>query len=388
MTPASKQVLIIEDDPGVRAVCSRYLEDAGYATLIAEEGLKGLDLARQHTPDLVLCDIMMRGMDGYDVLRGLREDPATTVIPFVLMTGLADPERRREGMNLGADDYLNKPFGQPDLIACVESQLRKKQALQRAAEHKLEQLRASISMALPHEMRTPLSVILSGAELIRDMGDVLPMEEIQELSQNIHTSGMRLQRLVENFLIYAQVEMLARDAENNPVLMEQRLHHPEVIVERIARQKAEEAGRGDDVRIQTIKRPITISESYLEKILDELLDNAFKFSDPGTPVFVAMREQDGDLIITVRDAGCGISNLQINNVGAYLQFERKMNEQQGTGLGLQIAKRLTELHNGLFKIESASGEGTMVSVLLRGVQSTTPLSHSILLDAMPEDAIS
>ena len=383
-----KHILIIEDDPGVRAVCSRYLENAGYAVLIAKDGLEGLDMARAHKPDLVLCDIMMQGMDGYDVLRGLRAEPLTAVIPFVLMTGLADPQRRREGMNLGADDYLNKPFYEPDLIACVETQLRKKQALQQAAELKLEQLRASISMALPHEMRTPLSVILSGAELIQDIGDGLPIEEIQELAQNIHQSGMRLRRLAENFLIYAQVEMLARDMENNPVTMQQRLHHPHLIVERVAQEKAQQAGRVDDVQIQTLKKTILISEPYLDKIFDELLDNALKFSNAGSPITVEMRELDGDVVLSVSDQGCGIPETQINNIGAYLQFERKMHEQQGTGLGLQIVKRLTELHNGLFKIESEPGQGTTVMVLLRGVPSPPASSENVLLDSLPEDVAS
>ncbi|HMB92725.1 MAG TPA: hybrid sensor histidine kinase/response regulator [Rhodothermales bacterium] len=387
MKPPPKHILIIEDDPGVRAVCSRYLENEGYAVLIATEGIMGLEMAREHKPDLVLCDIMMQGLDGYDVLRGLRADPQTAVIPFVLMTGLADPQRRREGMNLGADDYLNKPFYQPDLVACVETQLRKKQALQQAAELKLEQLRASISMALPHEMRTPLSVILSGAELIQDVGDGLPIEDVQELAHNIHQSGMRLRRLAENFLIYAQVEMLARDMESNPVLMQQRLHHPQLIIERVAQEKAQHAGRSDDVQIQTLKKTIMISEPYLEKIFDELLDNALKFSDAGSPIKVEMREIENDLVLTVRDEGCGIPETQINNIGAYLQFERKMHEQQGTGLGLQIVKRLTELHQGLFQIESELDQGTTVSVLLRGVPATSS-TESILLNSLPEDVAS
>ncbi len=138
---------------------------------------------------------------------------------------------------------------------------------------------------------------------------------------------------------------------------------PTRIIEKQARSQAASANRGSDLVLELADRPAPISEEYLARIVDEVVQNAFKFSEAGTPVTVTAAESGDQLVITVSDRGRGFSTEHINRIGAYMQFDRKMHEQQGQGLGLSIAKRLTELHGGLLTIQS-NAEGTSVAVKL------------------------
>ena len=129
------------------------------------------------------------------------------------MTGLADNAGMRHGMELGADDYLPKPFTIEALYAAVEARLKKAQALRQEAEKKLADLRDNISLMLPHELRTPLNGILAYGEILAAEAGTLPATEIAEMGQVIYDSGKRLERLIENFLIYAQIELLGADPQ-------------------------------------------------------------------------------------------------------------------------------------------------------------------------------
>lgn len=135
-------------------------------------------------------------------------------------------------------------------------------------------------------------------------------------------------------------------------------------LERVARTRAERAGRATDLVLDLRDTSAAISEDYFTKIVDELLENSFKFSAPGSPVHVQTETSDAQMILRIADHGRGMKVEHIAEVGAYMQFERKIYEQQGSGLGLTIARRLTELHRGELSIQSQIGVGTTVEVRL------------------------
>jgi len=178
----------------------------------------------------------------------------------------------------------------------------------------------------------------------------------------IYDSGKRLERLVENFLIYAQIELLAADPHNVSTLRLKRTQFPAKLVEERARAQARAAGRENDLVLELADRPMPISEDYLAKIVEELVQNAFKFSETGSPVRVTVSDLPNGVALAVTDRGRGFSIEHVTKVGAYMQFDRKLQEQQGLGLGLTIAKRLTELHGGTLTIQSERGSTTVVTV--------------------------
>ena len=259
-----------------------------------------------------------------------------------------------------ADDYLAKPFTTDALYAAVEARLKKAQTVRDEAERKLAHLRDNISLMMPHEMRTPLNGILSNSELLAQSAATLKVSEIAEIGQEIYNSSQRLERLIENFLIYAQLELIAADPQNVNALRIGKTEHSDSLVRERATAQAAQANRLKTLTIQPMDLPVPMSAEYLAKITEELVQNAFKFSDPGTPVNVSLKEVSNTVVLSISNQGRGFSTEQVARIGAYMQFERKINEQQGLGLGLTIAKRLVELHGGALSIEGKKGQGATV----------------------------
>lgn len=365
-----KKILVIDDETELREMMVVALQQRGFEVVEATNGVTGVELARAEIPDLILCDVNMDEMNGYLTLSTLRNEPVTNAIPFILMTGMADNAGMRHGMELGADDYLPKPFTINDLYAAVDARLKKAHDLREEAEKKLTDLRDNISLMLPHELRTPLNGILAYGEILSADAGTLQPAEIAEMGQAIHESGKRLERLIENFLIYTQIELLATDPQKTIALQAKKTEHPAKLIETRATSQAQLAGRPADLSLELTDNVVGISENYLTKIVDELLINAFKFSKAGTTIRVTLSVTPEIMTLGISDRGLGFSTEQITKVGAYMQFERKLHEQQGLGLGLVIAKRLTELHGGKLSVQSAQGEGTTVTVKIpNGVAS-------------------
>src|SRR5688572_3959360 len=226
-----KKILVIDDEAELREMMVVALSQRGFEVVEATNGVTGVELARTETPDLILCDVNMDEMDGYLTLSSLRNEPITNSIPFILMTGMADNAGMRHGMELGADDYLPKPFTISDLYAAVDARLKKASALREEAEKKLTDLRDNISLMLPHELRTPLNGILAYGEILSADAGTLQPAEIAEMGQIIHESGIRLERLIENFLIYTQVEVLAADSKQAVALRAKKTQHPAKLIE-------------------------------------------------------------------------------------------------------------------------------------------------------------
>jgi len=356
-----KKILVIDDEEWLREMMHLALRQKGFEVLEAANGTEGIEKARRDLPDLILCDINMGRVDGYLTLAELRKNPSTAAIPFILMTGLADSASMRHGMELGADDYLPKPFTTESLYAAVDARLKKSQTLREEAEQKLRHLRDNISLMMPHEMRTPLNGILSNAELLAQSAETLRPAEIAEIGQEIHTSSERLARLIENFLIYAQLEMVAADPKYANNLHADKTEHPVELIRRHATGQSVRAGRPSDLSFELSDVPLPMADEYISKIVDELTQNAFKFSKAGSPIRVTLGKTGESVTFSVSDHGHGFSPEETARIGAYMQFDRQIQEQQGLGLGLTITKRLVELHGGVFSIMSEKGMGAVIS---------------------------
>jgi signal transduction histidine kinase len=357
-----KTVLAIDDSPEIRLIMNETLNLFGFKTLIAEDGVTGIKMAQEHQPDLIICDINMPNLDGYATLKAMREDEATATIPFIFLSGATDRITIRKGMELGADDYLTKPFSPKELMGAVNTRLEKQAELQRVSDRKLNELRGNITLALPHELRTPLNGIMGLAHLMVEDYAHMPPEEVLDSARFIHESALRLHRLIENFLVYSQLELLTSESKTIEVPDSIKPVNVQEVVPGLARKVATRHRREGDLLLRIENAGLLVPSENLIKIVEETVDNAFKFSEPGKPVLVATEVQNGRFQFTVADKGRGMTADQISRIGPHIQFERKTFEQQGAGLGLFIAKRITELLGGHFTVESKSGQGTTVKV--------------------------
>ena len=360
------KVLVIEDEEAIREIIDELLTAENYQVSVASNGNEGLELALSKLPDLIICDVMMPEMDGYQVLEQLRKNVVTETIPFIFLTAKASQGDLREGMNLGADDYLTKPFKRQELLRAVTTRLGKQQAIEKRSQHYLNELRNNLSRALPHELRTPLNGIISSADILREYYDSMDQEEIKEMADMIKDSAQRLYELIQKFLLYSKLEIITAIPEESNVILAGETDSTELIVESIATEKSKECQRQEDLNLELTDCQIAVAENWFMIIVKELVDNAFKYSELGNKVILKtiLVPERKQMILQVEDRGRGMTQEQLKNIGPYMQFDRDIYEQQGAGLGLSICKRLVEMYSGSFSIESTHQESTIVSIAL------------------------
>ncbi|MEO8393071.1 MAG: response regulator [Chloroflexota bacterium] len=355
-------ILIIEDNLAMRDDIAEILEYEGYSVLTAANGIVGVASALSALPDLILCDVMMPELDGYGVLKALHAQPSTSSIPFIFLTAKADRIAVRQGMELGADDYLIKPHTAAELLAAVTTRLEKRTSSDRKYQQNLDELRGNLVRMLPHELRTPLIGIMGFAAIMKSDADNLDPKDIREMGEVIATEAERLHHGIENHLLYARTELARYDAVQMEALAQQRFEMPGSLIREVASMKASKFERVNDLTVDAEDVEICISAESLWKIVEELVDNALKFSKPGTPIQIRGLRESEVYLLQVSDQGRGMTPDQIQHVGLYMQFDRKEHEQQGMGMGLILAQRLAQLSGGELSIVSKLGRGTTVSV--------------------------
>ena len=363
MNTDKKKILIIDDAEFILESTSTLLTFEGYDVYTGEDGEKGVAVAFEIIPDIILCDIAMPKLDGYGVLDKIRNTKATESIPFIFLTAFTEKSNLRAAMERGADDFLVKPYSRDELIAAIEAQWSKHNRIARQLNEKVEEVGKSVTSALPHEFRTVLNEVIGSAKYLNSSYETVTSDEIRELSQDIIISSNRLLKITENFLIFVRIESFAANPLKKRQLRSYFTEEPSALFLDIAGMKSSKYNRYKDLVISDNVDQITLeiaTESYF-KIVEELLDNAFKFSEPETEVNISSWLTGDMAYFMINDYGRGMSKEQISKIAALAQFERSVFEQQGLGLGLVIAKRLVELHDGKFNIKSVEGVGTTIT---------------------------
>lgn len=359
-----KKILVIEDEESIRENILDLLDAEEFEACGAENGKIGIKLASEILPDLILCDVMMPEIDGYGVLERLRSQAETAAIPFIFLTARAERADTRKGMELGADDYLFKPCTAKELMTAIAIRLEKHATFYQKSQEKLDELRSNIIHSLPHELRTPLNGIMGFTEVLLNQFEDLEPDEVREMLEEILIGSKRLYRLIQNFLLYAELELIAQSPERVAAIRQSKTYSIEPVLEYRAIQQAKQAEREEDLQINVQDSTVSIAEARMIKIVEELLDNAFKFSLKGTPVLLDTWVEKNQFILSVTNYGRGMTPEQIHFIGAYMQFERKLYEQQGSGLGLVLSKNIAELFGGKLTIESVPDGKTTVRVYL------------------------
>ncbi len=361
------KILVIEDQEDIREIVCEILMAEDFEVIDAENGEVGVKLARTEIPDLIICDIMMPKLDGYGVLQELRKNPSTNTVPFIFLTAKASKSDLRQGMQLGADDYLSKPFSREELLGAITARQKKQKAIDQQSQQQLDELRGNLTRSLPHELHTPLNGILGFSQILIEDYDTTPRDDALKMLKHIYDSGERLYRITQNFLLYAELELWEKDPQSQGQLItkEEMVVYTEKMIAQLCLKQADEVQRTTDLILELEPFAVNISEGQLTKIIKEVLDNAFKFSAPGTPVSVRTSSHQEIVEISICNLGIGMTAEQIAKLGAYMQFERKIHEQQGSGLGLIIAKRLTELNQGRLTIKSVPNQETNVQITLQ-----------------------
>jgi signal transduction histidine kinase len=351
------KILVIEDEKDVRLNILEILTSGGFDPLNADNGLTGVQLAKDRSPDLIICDIKMPDFDGYSVLEALRQDPKTAMIPFIFLTAKADKADFRYGMNLGADDYLTKPFRRMELLDTIAARLKRHRA-QAEIQKKVDTLQQINSQknellnTITHDLRAPLTTIKVALQLM----DTMPENRRQyvEIALNACDQG---DELIQNLLDLYQLESGETLASPEPLNLRELL------------RKTTDAFQARARNCQQLLKinlpetlPLIVADSVsLQRILVELLNNACKYTQSGGEICFKVRERTNTNQMTVLNFTiANQSEIPAKNLPyIFDKFYRVPGSDRwqkgGTGLGLALVKKLIEQLEGSIKVESARG---------------------------------
>lgn len=365
-----KTILVISSDIEINRYIDRTIAETHFSLITAVNNQVGLQKIHQEKPDIILCQCNQPGIDGYQLLTEIRKTSTTATIPFVFMTTQFEIKQWRRGMSLGADDFLIYPFAANELWEVVNTILTKQEALVSKYQQELDYLRSSILDFLPHEMRTALTGILASSDLLLNKLEVLDKSVIRELLDCMNLSSQRLSRLVDNFLLYSELNLISQNSEQIELLRCQKTCSSSETVECIATKCNQNHHRETTLSWQAEEIFLAISSSHLVKLVEELIDNALKFSSVNTGVLINGYQSGDYFHLSVIDRGRGMTAGQIAAIAACVQFERPIYEQQGCGLGLAIVKKIVHIYGGKIVINSVLNQETRVNIYLPLVKSS------------------
>lgn len=370
---SEQTILIVDDNPTNIGVLADYLEEHGFVILVARDGVSGLDKAAYARPDLILLDVMMPGVDGFEVCRRLKTDAATQNIPVIFMTALANVENKVKGFQVGAVDYVTKPLQQEEVLARVTTHLKIRSLTQQLqnANDVLTQLNADkdkFFSILAHDLRGPFLPLLGSAELLARRVDALGAEKIADMSQAIFDSAQRVLDLLENLLQWGRLQI--GHAEYHPRQL--RLDH---LAQRTI-ELLQPNALSKEITLQNhLDQPLSLfaDQHMLDFVLRNLIANAIKFTAAGGYIdIIAQPHQHDFVLVSVSDTGVGMSADAVDSLFRLDVHHTTLGtaNETGTGLGLILCREMVRRNGGSIWIESAEGKGTTVYF-------TVPVSNEI-----------
>jgi signal transduction histidine kinase len=363
------KILTIEDETTLREEIIDWLTFEGYEVTGAADGIEGVNAAVINPPDLIVCDISMPRMDGYGVLLALQANTALQSIPFIFLSAKTDHEDIRKGMQLGADDYMTKPFHRLELLKAIRARLMKKAEhdLEReqqldmfkealASEHERRLLQAKLVAMFSHDFRNQLTVIMASASLVRDYADQLTANRRVERLNAIEGAAQLLMAMLDDMLSLAQMET------GNYALKPEALNIAQFF-NGIVQEFQMVPGEKHRLHFKSRFTASTMSDSrLLRQIAANLISNAIKYSPLETEIIIALEQQQNKFVLSVKDHGIGIPDSDLEHLLDSFYRGSNVGNIGGTGLGLAVVKQALDLLGGAITVESQMGVGTTIHV--------------------------
>ncbi len=355
-TPRSS-VLIVDDITKNLQVVGTILRQAGYAVTPATSGAEALEGVREQLPDLILLDLMMPEMDGLEVCRRLKADSATRQIPVIFLTASNEMEHLMKGFEVGAVDYVTKPFNAPELLARVRTHLELKHA--RARLREMNDEKNEFMGIVAHDLRSPLGIIKGFSDLIVD-DPQMPRAELEDFGRRIGDTAARMSEMVQNLLDANRIERGELKLNLAPTELSALL---DAVVEA---HRPRAAAKQQTIHLQSEVSPVTVlvDPTVIVQVLENLVSNAVKYSPTGKNIFVRLKKLPEVVRCEVQDEGPGLSaEDQKKLFGKFARLSAKpTGGEHATGLGLSIVKKMVEAMHGQVWCESEPGRGAMFVV--------------------------
>ncbi|MCD8488400.1 MAG: hybrid sensor histidine kinase/response regulator [Desertifilum sp.] len=357
------RILVVDDSPDNCFLIQSILEEEGYEITIAESGKAALAEVEASPPDLVLLDIMMPDMDGYEVTQRLRDNKSLPFMPILLITAHDQPSVVK-GLDLGADDFIRKPVEFDELLARVRSLLRLKHSVDER-DHIARQREDFVSR-LTHDLRTPLVAADRMLNLFQQgaFGELNP--GVVEVVTTMISSNQNLLKMVNQLLEVYRYEAGRKNLAFSPLDLPELLQEICQELKPLALEKQLELKLQINSDVENMKGKVLGDRIELRRVLTNLIGNAIKFTDTG---FVAINlkriespSSSDRVAIEIQDTGSGISPQE--QATLFERFRTGSHKRAGSGLGLYLSRQITEAHNGTLNLSSQVGKGSVFTVKL------------------------
>ena len=373
-------ILIVDDDPIVRSLMRDALEDEGFSVVEAEDGVEACRVCEERLPVLLVVDVVMPQMDGFELYRELRNRPATKDVPILIATGLDDLHSVAKAYDAGATDFIAKPLNWLILnhrirymlrAARAFNELRQNQERLRTAKEEAEaanRAKSEFLTNMSHELRTPLNAIIGFSSMMNGQLAGPLGTQYLEYTKIIVESGTHLLAIINDILDVARAETGRLKLSEEEVDIADIVSLSAGMIRTLAEKAEVECSFevADDL-------PLFWGDpTKMRQILINLLTNAIKFTPAGGEVrLTAKQEQNGAINFLIKDTGIGIpADKMAIALAPFGQVDSSLARRyDGVGLGLPLTKRLLELHNGTLEIISEPGRGTEVTALLPPARS-------------------
>jgi len=357
--PVKSRILVVDDITRNLQVVGTMLRDAGYHVMPATSGAQALERLKAQPPDLILLDLMMPEMDGLEVCRRLKSDPASRPIPVIFLTASNEMEHLVQGFEMGAVDYVTKPFNPPELLARVHTHLELKHARERLREMNDE--KNEFMGIVAHDLRSPLGTIKGFSDLLLDDPEMARGER-EDFTRRISDTAARMSEMVQNLLDANRIERGEMKLDLAPTELSALLGGV------VAAYRPRAAAKQQTLHLQNEAAALTVAAdpSVLAQVLENLVSNAVKYSPPGKNIFARLKKLPDAVRCEVQDEGPGLSaEDQKKLFGKFARLSAKpTGGEHSTGLGLSIVKKMVEAMNGQVWCESELGRGATFVVQL------------------------
>ncbi len=364
-------LLIVDDNPTNLAVISNYLRQFGFQIIVAREGESALKRAEHVRPNLILLDVMMPGLDGFEVCRRLKADETTQDIPVIFMTALDSADDKVKGFTVGAVDYVTKPVQQEEVLVrvtthlLIRDQAKRLQAQTVQLQTKTEQLIAlnaskdKFFSIVAHDLKGPFLPLLGNLEFLIKRAPTSSPLEIREMCSASYLAAERIFELLENLLQWSQMQTGGMECDPEQVDLSLMADNDVDLLADMARRK------GITLRNQVpVGASVYADKSMIDTVIRNLVNNALKFTSAGGHVAILAHPNGRFMEISIEDTGVGIKKEDMAKLFSLNAPHSTVGtgQEKGTGLGLIMCKEMVEQNGGQIWIESEPGLGTQVKI--------------------------
>jgi two-component system, sensor histidine kinase and response regulator len=363
------KIIVIEDEDNVRSNLIELMEAEGYQTMEARNGEEAYRLILEKAPDLAICDIRMPELDGYGLLARCSQEPLTATIPFIFLTALTERDDLRKGMELGADDFITKPYTRNEILRAIEARIEKRTKVEKLSQKKILGIESKLEWAIPYELLEPISTLLNYSDSLIYQNGSLNTSDYSKIGSDIKKTLSKIVDLIQNYVLFSELSSSLMDEERLAIMRSSCVQNVDRLISEIVNSKLSLEGRVKDIEFRLGAGDIGIDEFHLQKIIEIVLDNILSRSVDGEKIEISgvSKNNEKKYLLRIIDHGRAMQEERIREINSSIlpgSSARSDYKQEKPDIRLLVLKRIHDIFNGSLSVSTMRGGRTQFQIEL------------------------